>query len=113
MKRVFSLLLAVSLVLTLLVPFTGVVVHKLASTVFLLLCLGHTVASRKKMGPRRWALLGAVVLAFVSGVLSLVFAAIPWVLALHKAISITCGFFLAIHIFAYRRGFRGGVHHDA
>lgn len=51
MKRIFSLLLAVSFVLTLLVPFTGVVVHKLASTVFLLLCLVHTVASRKK----KWA----------------------------------------------------------
>lgn len=60
MKRIFSLLLAVSFVLTLLVPFTGVVVHKLASTVFLLLCLVHTVASRKKMGPRRWVLLGNV-----------------------------------------------------
>lgn len=113
MKRIFSILLAASFVLTLLAPFTGVVVHKLASTVFLLLCLGHTVASRKKMSPRRWALLGAVVLAFGSGVLSLVFAAIPWVLALHKAISVTCVFFLAIHIFAYRRRLQGGVRHDA
>ena len=51
--------------------------------------------------------LGGVVLAFVSGVLSLVFATLPWVLALHKAVSISCVFFLAIHIFAYRRTFKG------
>lgn len=107
MKKLLSWLLIVSFVLTLLVPFTGLIVHKLASTVFLLLCLGHALVYRKKLGARRWALLGGVVLAFVSGVLSLVFAALPWVLALHKAMSISCVFFLAIHIFAYRRTFKG------
>lgn len=107
MKKLLSWLLAVSFVLTLLVPFTGLIIHKLASTVFLLLCLVHVLVCRQKMGAWRWALLGGVALAFGSGVLSLVFAALPWVLAVHKAVSISCVFFLAIHIFAYRRGFKG------
>lgn len=107
MKKLLFWLLAASFILTLLVPFTGLIVHKLASTVFLVLCLVHTVAYRRKLGARRWALLGGVALAFGTGVLSLIFATLPWVLAVHKAVSIACVFFLAIHIFAYRRGFKG------
>ena len=38
---------------------------------------------------------------FGSGVLSLVLEELPLVLALHKVISITCVFFLAIHIFVF------------
>ncbi len=107
MKKLLYWSLLVSFVCTLSVPLTGLVVHKLASTVFLLLCLVHMAVSRKKPGARRWALLGGVLLAFVSGILSLIFAAVPWVLAVHKVVSITCVFFLAIHIFACRRGFKG------
>lgn len=105
MKKCLSWLLLASFVLTLLVPLTGLIVHKLASTVFLLLCLVHVILYRKKLGTKRWALLGGILLAFGTGVLSLVFAELPLVLALHKAVSITCVFFLAIHIFvfAYRR----------
>lgn len=107
MKKLISWLLVVSFVLTLSVPFTGLIVHKLASAAFLLLCLVHAAVNRKKLGARRWALLGGVVLAFGSGILSLVFSALPWVLAVHKAVSITCVFFLAIHIFACRRALQG------
>lgn len=105
MKKCLSWLLLASFVITLLVPLTGIIVHKLASTVFLLLCLVHVILYRKKLGAKRWALLGGILLAFGTGVLSLVFAELPLVLALHKAVSITCVFFLAIHIFvfAYRR----------
>lgn len=106
MKKLFYGLLLGSFLLTLAVPLTGLVVHKLASTVFLVLCLVHTVQCRQKMGWRRIALLGAVILTFISGVCSLVFAQLPLVLALHKVISMVCLFFLAIHIFAYQRGFR-------
>ena len=88
-------------------PFTGLIVHKLAATAFLLLCLVHIVVCRKKLGVRRWALLGGVMLAFGSGILSLIFAALPWVLALHKAVSMVCVCCLAIHIFAYRRALKG------
>lgn len=101
MKKCLSVLLLVSWILTLLVPFTGVIVHKLASTVFLLLCLVHALVYRRRLGPKRWAMLGGILLAFGTGVLSLIFAEIPLVLALHKVVSITCVFFLAIHIFVF------------
>lgn len=106
MKKLFYGLLLGSFLFTLAVPLTGIVVHKLASTGFLVLCLIHAVGCRKRLGWRRIALLGAVMLAFASGVCSLIFAKMPLVLAVHKVVSITCVFFLAIHIFAYRRGFR-------
>lgn len=101
MKRLLHWLLLISFVVTLSVPLTGLIVHKLASAVFLPLCLVHAAVYRRRLGPRRWALLGGVVLAFGSGVLSLVLEELPLVLALHKVISITCVFFLAIHIFVF------------
>lgn len=107
MKKCLFWLLLISLILTLMVPFTGVVVHKLASTVFLLLCGVHTAAARQTPGPRRWALLALVGAAFLSGVLGLVWEELPWVLAVHKALSMACVFFLAIHIFVCRHGFKG------
>lgn len=106
MKQLLRWALCASFLVTLAVPFTGIIVHKLASTVFLLLCLAHTVCHRRRLGPRRWALLGGVVLAFASGIVSLVLASLPWVLAAHKVISIGCVFFLAIHIFVCHRTLR-------
>ena len=50
------------------------------------------------------ALVGA---AFLSGILGLVWEELPWVLAVHKALSMACVFFLAIHIFVCRHGFKG------
>ena len=50
MKKALSWLLMASFVLTLLVPLTGIIVHKLASAVFLLLCLVHVLIYRKKNG---------------------------------------------------------------
>lgn len=47
MRRVLNYLLAISFVLTIMVPNTGVIVHKLASTLFLVLALIH-VFYRKK-----------------------------------------------------------------
>lgn len=106
MKRIFALLLWGSFLLTLLVPFTGIVVHKLASTVFLLLCLVHAFARRRQAGPRRWALLAGVGLCFASGLAALLWAGLPWVLAIHKMLSMVCVFFVAIHIFVCRRAGR-------
>lgn len=58
MKKLLSRLLVFSFVLTLSVPFTGLIVHKLAATAFLLLCLVHIVVCRKSWasgGGRCWA----------------------------------------------------------
>lgn len=102
-RRILNAALLISFLITILVPLTGIIIHKLASTVFLLLCLIHTLLCRKGMTAKRIGLLTVVVLAFTSGVLGLIFDEIPLVMALHKCISIGSVFFLAIHIFVFRK----------
>ena len=103
MKRILNLLLIASLLLTLSVPLTGLIVHKMASALFLLLCAVHTTEYRKKLRARGHALAAVVLIAFYSGVFSLVFDGIPAVLALHKIVSLTCVAALAVHIFCFHR----------
>lgn len=103
MKRTLNILLTASLLLTLSVPLTGLIVHKMASALFLLLCAVHTAVYRKKLRARGLALAAVVLIAFVSGVFSLVFDGIPAVLALHKIVSLTCVAALAVHIFCFHR----------
>lgn len=101
-----NLLLLASLIVTLLAPLTGIIVHKLASTLFLLLCVIHTLVHRKRLKGRGVLLLALVVLSFASGVLGLIFDQFPVVLALHKVVSIACTAVLAIHIFIFHRRIR-------
>lgn len=106
MKRTLNLALLISFVITVLAPLTGLIVHKLASTLFLLLCIVHTIVYRKKLGLKRLSVLGLVVLSFATGLFGLIFDQYPLVLALHRAISIAVVFFLAIHIFLFHRKLR-------
>ena len=85
------------------VPLTGVPIHKLASTLFLLLNIVHTIVYRSKLGARRWLLLAAIVISFGTGVFGMILDHLPVVLILHRAISIALVFFLAIHIFVFRK----------
>ena len=101
--RILNLLLLISFIVTMMVPLTGIMVHKLASVVFLLLCLVHTIVYRKKMNWKRFAILGIIVVAFCSGLFGMIMEEIPMILALHKAISIVSVFFLAIHIFVFHK----------
>ena len=103
MKRVLNLVLLVSFLVTIMVPLTGIHIHKLASVIFLLLSIVHTVTYRKKLGMKRWLLLGLILISFASGLLGMILDHIPMVLILHRCISIALVFFLAIHIFAYHR----------
>ena len=101
--KLLNLLLLVTFAVTNLVPLTGVHIHKMASMLFLLLCLIHTVVCRKKLNRKKYALLGIVILAFVSGLLGMIFDQYPLILALHKVISIASVFTLAVHIFVYHK----------
>ena len=101
MKKVINIALLLSFVATVLVPLTGIHIHKLASTLFLLLSLVHTVIYRKKLGARRWLLLGMILLAFVSGLFGMIWEQFPLVLMFHRVLSIALVFFLAIHIFVF------------
>ena len=105
MKKVLNIALFVSFVFTIMVPITGVHIHKLASTLFLLLSLVHTVTYRKKLGAKRCFLLAAIIISFATGLFGMILAYIPMVLLLHRAISIGLVFFLAIHIFVFHKRF--------
>ena len=103
MKRILNIALFVSFVFTVMVPLTGIHMHKLASVIFLLLSVVHTVVYRKKLGPRRWLLLAAIMISFATGLIGMILDHVPVVLTLHRAISIALVFFLAIHIFVFHR----------
>lgn len=106
MKKLLNLALLVSFLVTILVPLTGIHIHKLASVVFLLLAIVHTFSYRKKLGIKRYLLLGLVVLCFLTGLFGMILDAYPLVLILHRVISIASVFFLAIHIFVFHKKLR-------
>ena len=106
MKKYLNLGLLVSFAVTVMVPLTGVPLHKMASVIFLLLSLVHTVICRKKLGFKRWLLLGAIVISFLSGLFGMILDQFPAVMIFHRALSIALVFFLAIHIFIFHRKMR-------
>ena len=106
MKKLLNLALLISFLVTIMVPLTGIHIHKLASVIFLLLSIVHTITYRKKLGMKRWLLLGLILVSFVSGLLGMILDHIPMILILHRCISIALVFFLAIHIFLYHRRMR-------
>ena len=106
MKRFLNIFLLISFLVTIMVPLTGIHIHKLASVIFLLLSIVHTITYRKKLGMKRWLLLGLILVSFVSGLLGMILDHIPMILILHRCISIALVFFLAIHIFLYHRRMR-------
>ena len=103
MKKALNLTLLLSFIATILVPLTGVHIHKLASTLFLLLSIVHTVFYREKLGKKRYLLLGLVIVSFASGLFGMILDQYPIVLQFHKVVSIAVVFFLAIHIFIFHR----------
>lgn len=106
MKKVLNIALLISFAVTVLVPLTGVHIHKIASVIFLLLSIVHTIAYRKKLGVKRWLLLGLILISFASGLFGMILDQFPIVLILHRVISIALVFFLAIHIFVFHKKLR-------
>lgn len=103
MKRILNVLLLISFTLTIMVPLTGVTIHKMVSTLFLLLSLIHTIIYRKKIGFKRYVLVTLIFVSYISGLLSMVFDNYSFILIIHKVISILIVFFLAIHIFIFQK----------
>ena len=106
MKKFLNIALLISFIVTNMVPLTGVHIHKMASVIFLLLNVVHTITYRKKLGAKRWLLLGLVLISFATGLVGMILDHIPIVLILHRAISIALVFFLAIHIFVFHKKLR-------
>lgn len=103
MKKLLNIALLLSFVMTILVPLTGIHVHKLASVIFLLLSIVHTGGYRKKLGMKRWLLLGLILISFTTGLFGMILDQFPMVLIFHRVVSIGLVFFLAIHIFVFHK----------
>ena len=103
MKRFLNIALLISFLVTIMVPLTGIHIHKLASVAFLLLSIVHTISYRKKLGTKRWLLLGLIVISFATGLFGMILDQFPIILILHRCISIALVFFLAIHIFVFHK----------
>lgn len=101
--KILNLALLVSFVVTVLVPLTGVQIHKSASVLFLVLSLVHTVVYRKKLGTKKYLLLALVAVSFATGLGGMLLRQYAIIMTLHRAISIAVVFFLAIHIFVFRK----------
>lgn len=106
MKKTLNIALLCSFIVTILAPLTGIVIHKLASAVFLLLCIVHTVCYRKQLGGRRFLLLVLVAACFATGLFGMILRELPVIMQLHRIVSIGAVFFLAIHIFVFRKRLR-------
>lgn len=103
MKRVLNYLLAISFILTIMVPIAGIIVHKLAATLFLILALIHAFIYRKRMDLNYILIIVLTILSFVLGILGLVLVEYPIMLTLHRTVSIVLIFLLAIHIYKFHR----------
>ena len=103
MKRFLNVALLISFLVTIMVPLTGIHIHKLASVLFLLLSIVHTITYRKKLGAKRWLLVALIVISFVTGLFGMILDQFPIILILHRCISIALVFFLAIHIFVFHK----------
>ena len=103
MKKLLNIAMLVSFLVTIMVPLTSIHIHKLASVLFLLLSIVHTIVYRKKLGAKRWLLLALIVISFATGLFGIILDQYPIVLILHRCISIALVFFLAIHIFVFHK----------
>ena len=103
MKKTLNIALLLSFLVTIMVPLTGVQIHKLASVLFLLLSIVHAIVYRKKLGVKRLLLLALIVISFATGLFGMILDQHPFILILHRCISIALVFFLAIHIFVFHK----------
>ena len=103
MKKLLNIALLISFIVTIMVPLTGIHVHKMASVIFLLLSIVHIIVYRRKLGAKRWLLLVLIVISFATGLFGMILDQFPIILILHRAFSIGVVFFVAIHIFVYHK----------
>lgn len=103
MRRVLNYLLAISLVLTIMVPIMGIIVHKLASTLFLVLALIHVFLYRKRLDYKYILIIVLTIVSFVLGILGLIMVEYPIILTFHRTVSIVLIILLAIHIYKFHR----------
>lgn len=101
-KRILNIALLISFLATILVPLTGIHIHKLASVIFLALSITHVVIYRKKLTSKRVMLILLCVVSFFTGLFGMIFDEYSIILIIHRTISLAIIFFMAIHIYLYR-----------
>jgi hypothetical protein len=102
LKKVLNYLLVISFIITILVPITGVIIHKMAATFFLLLSIIHVIIYSKKMNLKRYLLLVMIIISFALGVMAFIYPDSLWE-STHVIISFFIMMFLAIHMFLCHR----------
>ena len=103
MKRILDYSLAISFIITIMVPITGIIVHKLASTLFLVLALIHVFLYRKRLDLKYILIIVLTIVSFILGILGLIMVEHPIMLTLHRTVSIVLIILLAIHIYKFHR----------
>ena len=103
MKKILNITLLICFIIVIMVSLTGTEIHNLASKIFFLLCIAHVIVYRNKLWAKRWWLFIAMIICFATGLFGTGSLQYPLLLTLHSAIAIGIVFFLAIHIFIYRK----------
>ena len=78
-------------------------VHKLASTLFLVLAFIHVLLYRKRLNLKYILIIVLTILSFALGILGLIMVEHPIILLLHRTVSIVLIILLAIHIYKFHR----------
>ena len=111
MKNALNISLFISFAVAIMPPVTGIHVHKLAESIFLLLGIVHMIIYRKKIGRKRRLLLILVFVSFFSGLFGMIFDQFSLLLNIHRISSIAMIFFLAIHVYVFRKNFNKNQFH--
>lgn len=111
MKNALNISLFISFAVAIMPPVTGIHVHKLAASIFLLLGIVHMIIYRKKIGRKRRLLLILVFVSFFSGLFGMIFDQFLLLLNIHRISSIAMIFFLAIHVYMFRKNFNKNQFH--
>lgn len=111
MKNALNISLFISFAVAIMPSVTGIHVHKLAASIFLLLGIVHMIIYRKKMGRKRRLLLILVFVSFFSGLFGMIFDQFSLLLNIHRISSIAMIFFLAIHVYVFRKNFNKNQFH--
>ncbi len=101
-NKILNIALLISFLATIFVPITGLHIHKLASVLFLLLAVIHIIVYRHKMSGKRIMLILLCIISFFTGLFGMIFKEYPFILIVHRTVSLAIIFFMAIHIYLYR-----------
>lgn len=103
MKKVWNYLLCMSLILTMLVFITEIWIHKLAATVFVVLCIYHCVKHKNRFNIKYILLFILVLICFVSGIVGMVSS--PY-LIFHKVMALLLVCFLVVHVYMFHKSLK-------